>query len=135
VLGATSVPAILLVAQLTNLARRSGNGALPGTRPDPTGITREVKSRSCQTPLQVPGDGLRPGVQPLPGQLFPQPGDQFHRVREIADGEVFGRRDRGSNAASPSALHHADVLTLTGGSCRTRKRRELLAKDRRVSRN
>ena len=59
VLGATSVPAILLVAQLTNLARRSGNGALPGTRPDPTGITREVKSRSCRTPLQVPGAGLR----------------------------------------------------------------------------
>jgi signal transduction histidine kinase len=39
VLGATSVPAILLVAQLTHLARRSGKGVFPGTRPDPTRIT------------------------------------------------------------------------------------------------
>jgi signal transduction histidine kinase len=38
VLGATSVPAILLVAQLTHLARRRGKGAFPGTRPGPTGI-------------------------------------------------------------------------------------------------
>ncbi len=29
-------------------------------------------------------------------------------------------------------VHHAEVLTLTGGSSRTRQRRELLAKDNRV---
>jgi signal transduction histidine kinase len=38
VLGATSVPAILLVAQLTNMTRRAeNNGAFPGIKPDPTG--------------------------------------------------------------------------------------------------
>jgi hypothetical protein len=53
--------------------------------------------------LQVPGDGVRPGVQALPGQLLAQPGDQPGRIRADRRREVFARRDRGSNAASPSA--------------------------------
>jgi DNA replication protein DnaC len=32
-------------------------------------------------------------------------------------------------------VHHAEVLTLTGDSYRTRQRRELLAQDNRVSRD
>lgn len=44
-------------------------------------------------------------------------------------GEVFG--DEVVAAAMIDRLvHHAEVLTLAGESCRTRARRELLAKDR-----
>ena len=54
VLGATSVPAVLLVAQLTNLTRRPGNGAFPGTRPHPTGIAahqlQAMKPQGAQIP-------------------------------------------------------------------------------------
>ncbi|HEY3872173.1 MAG TPA: ATP-binding protein [Actinocrinis sp.] len=32
-------------------------------------------------------------------------------------------------------VHHAEVLTLTGDSYRTRQRRELLAQDNRISQN
>jgi hypothetical protein len=48
--------------------------------------------------LQVPADGVCAGVQALLGQLFAQTQHKLHRR-----GGVFGRRLRGSNAASPSA--------------------------------
>jgi hypothetical protein len=38
----------------------------------------------------------------LLGQLFPQPDDRSTVLALVALGEVFERRDRGSNAASPS---------------------------------
>ena len=53
--------------------------------------------------LQVPGDGLRPGVQPLAGQLLAQPDDQLDGAGADRGRGGLGRRDRGSNAASPSA--------------------------------
>jgi hypothetical protein len=52
---------------------------------------------------QLPGDGVGPGDQALLGQLFPQPDAQLDGVGAGRGGEVFGGRDRGSNAASPSA--------------------------------
>jgi hypothetical protein len=53
--------------------------------------------------LQVPADRVRPGVQALSGQFLTQPLISSTVRSLIADGEVLGRRDRGSNAASPSA--------------------------------
>jgi hypothetical protein len=53
--------------------------------------------------LQVPGDGLRAGVQALPGQFLASCTIRSAASSLIAVGEVFGRRDRGSNAASPSS--------------------------------
>jgi signal transduction histidine kinase len=54
VLGATSVPAILLVAQLTHLAARRGGGAFPGTRPGPTRITaHQLKAMKPQGAHQI----------------------------------------------------------------------------------
>jgi hypothetical protein len=44
--------------------------------------------------LQVPGDGLRPGVQSLPGQFLAQPGDQF-------DGSRADRRRGGLRPPGP----------------------------------
>ena len=57
--------------------------------------------------FQVPRDRVRPGVQALPGQLLTQPGDQGNRGVRDGPGEVAGRRDRGSNAVSPSARYRA----------------------------
>jgi signal transduction histidine kinase len=55
VLGATSVQAVLLVAQLTNLTRRPGNGAFNGTRPDPTGIAaHQLQAMKPRGALQIP---------------------------------------------------------------------------------
>jgi signal transduction histidine kinase len=55
VLGATSVPAILLVVQLTNMARRAENGAFPGTRPDPTGIAaHHLRAMKLHGAHQIP---------------------------------------------------------------------------------
>ena len=53
--------------------------------------------------LEVPGDGVRAGVQPAVGQLLAQPDDQVDGLGRCAVGEVLGRRERGSKAASPSA--------------------------------
>jgi hypothetical protein len=40
-----------------------------------------------------------------------------------------------SDGSPNRQAHHAEVLTLTGDSYRTRQRRELLSKDNRVSRD
>jgi hypothetical protein len=53
--------------------------------------------------LQVPGDGLRAGARALSGKVLAQPMIRSAASSLIAVGEVFGRRDRGSDAASPSA--------------------------------
>ena len=58
VLGATSVPAILIVAQLTNLARRPRNGAFPGTRPNPTGTAAHQLQAMKPQGLQIPAFDL-----------------------------------------------------------------------------
>jgi hypothetical protein len=52
---------------------------------------------------QVPGDCVRPGVQALPASSLRKKTISSMISSLIAFGEVFGRRDRGSNAASPSA--------------------------------
>jgi len=50
--------------------------------------------------LEVPGDGC-PGRRPdRPGQVLARLDDQIDGGARIAVGEVFGRRERGSNAAS-----------------------------------
>ena len=54
--------------------------------------------------LQVPGDGLRPGVQPLPGQLLPQPDDQL--------GRVLGDRGRGGLGPAGPRLERRLALGL-----------------------
>ena len=62
------------------------------------------ESRTWWWCLQVPADRVRAGVQALLGQLLPQPKHQLDRPRAgsptVTDA---GRRERGSNAASPSA--------------------------------
>jgi DNA replication protein DnaC len=45
-------------------------------------------------------------------------------------GETFPDDDDVAAAMIDRLVHHAEVLTLTGDSYRTRARRELLAKDR-----
>src|SRR3954453_13524703 len=49
-------------------------------------------------------------------------------------GETFSN-DVVAAAMIDRLVHHAEVLTLTGDSYRTRQRRELLAKDNRASRD
>ena len=57
--------------------------------------------------FQVPGDGLRAGVQACPARSLRSPVIRPAVLCGIARGEVFGRRERGSNAASPSARYRA----------------------------
>jgi hypothetical protein len=57
--------------------------------------------------LQMPGDRVRPSVQACPGQFLAQPDDQLPTTSGVARGEFLGRRDRGSNAVSPSARYRA----------------------------
>ena len=57
--------------------------------------------------LQVPADRVRPGVQALAGQVLAEPTIRSAISSLTADGELRGRRDRGSNAASPSARYRA----------------------------
>jgi hypothetical protein len=58
--------------------------------------------------LQMPSNGVRSGVQALLGQLLAEPRTINSTVAAgIAVGELFGRRDRGSNAASPSDRYRA----------------------------
>jgi hypothetical protein len=52
---------------------------------------------------QVPGDGVRPGVQARGGELATQFGDQRDGGRWDGGRAGVGRRERGSNAASPLA--------------------------------
>ncbi len=52
---------------------------------------------------EVPGDRVRAGVQSLLGQFLAQPDDQLDGAGVDRVRRVCGRRDRGSNAASPSA--------------------------------
>ena len=44
-----------------------------------------------------------PASRPASVELLAQPQDQLDRLGGVAAGVVFGARDRGSNAASPSA--------------------------------
>jgi hypothetical protein len=53
--------------------------------------------------LQVPGDGLRPASSPCPASSLRKATMSSTVPGLVADGEFFGRRDRGSDAASPSA--------------------------------
>jgi signal transduction histidine kinase len=56
VLGGAAVPAIayLLVSQLTNLARKPGNRAFPGTRADPAGVTlHQLQAMKMQGAAQM----------------------------------------------------------------------------------
>jgi hypothetical protein len=52
--------------------------------------------------LQVPGDGLRPGVQALPGQFLAQPHDQAGRI--VADRGRGGLRPPGPRLERRLAL-------------------------------
>jgi signal transduction histidine kinase len=57
VLGGVAVPAItfLLVSTMTNLGREPGNGAFPGTKPDPTGIAaHQLKDLKLHRTAQIP---------------------------------------------------------------------------------
>ena len=53
--------------------------------------------------VQVPGDGVPPGVLPYPARSLRSRTISSTVPGLITDGEVLDRRDRGSNAASPSA--------------------------------
>jgi hypothetical protein len=53
--------------------------------------------------IQVPADGVRPGIQALPGQFLAQPDDQLH-------GRLSDRRGRGPRPPGPRLerrLRHA----------------------------
>jgi hypothetical protein len=74
------------------------------TRTGVGSVTRERMAANrileSQVMLEVPGDGC-PGRRPdRPGQVLARLDDQIDGGARIAVGEVFGRRERGSNAAS-----------------------------------
>ncbi|MEU5198240.1 ATP-binding protein [Streptomyces scabiei] len=50
-------------------------------------------------------------------------------------GETFSDDVVVAAAMIDRLVHHAEVLTLTDDSCRTRRRRELLAKENRAGRD
>jgi hypothetical protein len=82
--------------------------------------------------LQVPGDGLRPGVQALPGQFLAQPDDQVSRVvadrgrgrlrppgprleRRLALGLVAGQQLADPGAGDPVGLRDLAYRALLDG--------------------
>ena len=109
--GEVGLPALVGLGGFEPQAGRSGAlGRVGGDQPGPGQVAADGGGRDLDLVVvgQVPADGVRPGVQALPGQFLVQPHDQVPAASGlIADGEVFGRRDRGSNAASPSARYRA----------------------------
>ena len=67
------------VGRLRAFLRLGSDQASPGQVP----ADRGDRHRDLMMVLQVPGDGVRPGVQALPGQLLPQLGDQLDSL--VAD--------------------------------------------------
>jgi hypothetical protein len=55
----------------------------------------------------MPADRVPTGIESGRGQLLAQLDDQLDRLGGIAVGTVFGRRERRSNAASPSTRYRA----------------------------
>ena len=83
VVGEVGLPALVRllgfepnVGGLRPLRRVRGDQAGPGQDP----ADRRRRHPDAVVVFQVPGDGLRPGVQALPGQLLAQPHDQLRRL-------------------------------------------------------
>jgi len=113
VVGEVGLPA--LVGQLGLEADVGRLGSFLRFRGDQAGVAQAAVDASpghggAVVVVQVPADGVRPGVEVLLGQFLTQPPDQLDRGWGEADGAVCGRLDRGSNAASPSAWWRASSL-------------------------
>ena len=109
-------------------------GRAGGDEPGPAEVAADGRGRRLElvVVLQVPGDGLRPGVQALPGQFFAQPDDQVSRVvadrgrgrlgppgprleRRLALGLVAGQQLADPGAGDPVGLRDlADRALLDG---------------------
>ena len=87
--GELPVDEIRLPALVGQLGREPDAGRLRplgrvrGHQPVPGQVAADGRHRDLDlvVVLQVPGDRVRPGVQPLPGQFLPQPHDQLHGPR------------------------------------------------------
>ena len=77
-------------------------GYLPGAGQDP--VDRGPGQRDLVVVVQVPADRVRAGVQAGLVEPFAEPQDEVDRCWWGGGGVVFGARERGSDAASPSAL-------------------------------
>jgi hypothetical protein len=64
-------------------------------------VARDSVVRCCRVRCQPIGASA--GVQSRVAELLADPQHQFDGLRGVARGELCGRLDRGSNAASPSA--------------------------------
>jgi hypothetical protein len=62
---------------------------------------RRSRHGELMVAAQVPGDGVGPGVEPCSDSWFRSRMISSTVLALVAVGEVFGRGDRGSNAASP----------------------------------
>jgi hypothetical protein len=105
VVGEVGLPALVRHVRLEPDAGRLrplGRGGSDQPGPGQVPADGGGRHRQLVVVLQVPGDGVRSGVQALPGKVCAQPMIRSAVSSLIADGEVLGRRDRGSNAASPS---------------------------------
>ena len=107
VVGEVGLPQLVRLLGREPGPRRPGplaglRGHQPGPAPGP--VHRRRGDLQPVMGLQVPGDRVRARVQPRPVQLLPQPAISSAASGPIAHGDEAGRRDRGSNAASPSRL-------------------------------
>jgi hypothetical protein len=106
IVGEIRLPALVRQLCLEPLVGGLGAlGGLWGDQPQPGQVAADGGCRDADAVVvgEVPGDGVRPGVQARGGELAAESGDQRDGGWWIAVGLVLGRRERGWNAASPSA--------------------------------
>jgi hypothetical protein len=105
VMGEVGLPGLVRLVGFE--ADGGGLGALVGLgddQPKPREVAGDGGDRdgALMVVSQLPGDGVGSGVESLAGCLRSRTISST-TSSGIAVGEVFGRRERGSNAASPSA--------------------------------
>ena len=96
VVGEVGLPALVRhVCLEPDVGRLRPLGRARGDQSGPAQVPADGRSRHFElvVVLQVPGDGLRPGVQALPGQFLAQPDDQVGRL--VADRGRGGLRPPG----------------------------------------
>ncbi len=96
VVGEVGLPALVRhVCLEPDVGRLRPLGRARGDQSGPAQVPADGRSRHFElvAVLQAPGDGLRPGVQALPGQFLAQPDDQVGRL--VADRGRGGLRPPG----------------------------------------
>jgi hypothetical protein len=105
VVGEVGLPALVRhVCLEPDVGRLRPLGRAGGDQSGPAQVPADGRSRHVElvVVLQVPGDGLRPGVQALPGQFLAQPDDQVGRL--VADRGRGGLRPPGPRLERCHAL-------------------------------